>query len=182
VVHHLRITNPKGARAAYISSLYYEAPETVGRAALLSQRGAVWGVKFSWPAAQVAGEGPFAETWLLLCSFPLMPFPDFPKWHPPVFSGLLCSAPSAGALISPRALVGGITSCSGIYWRAACALRFARCEVRWRCSALTRNHTPPPRFWGGGVQLPFIYSRNSHRRRVDRTGGFAFAIAPCDMQ
>jgi hypothetical protein len=43
----------------------------VGRAALLSQRGAVCGVKFFGPAAQVAGEGPFAETWLLHCSFPL---------------------------------------------------------------------------------------------------------------
>jgi hypothetical protein len=54
-----------------ISSLYYKALETVGRAALLSQRGAVCGVKIFGPAAQVAGEGPFAETWLLHCSFPL---------------------------------------------------------------------------------------------------------------
>jgi hypothetical protein len=36
-----------------IPSLYYKALETVGRAALLSQRGAVWGVRVPRPAAQV---------------------------------------------------------------------------------------------------------------------------------
>jgi hypothetical protein len=42
--------------------LYFKALETVGRAARLSQRGAVGGVKFCRPAAQMAGEGPFADT------------------------------------------------------------------------------------------------------------------------
>jgi hypothetical protein len=51
-----------GPLSQKISSLYFKALETVGRAARLSQRGAVWGIKFSRPAAQMAGEGPFADT------------------------------------------------------------------------------------------------------------------------
>ena len=70
-----------GPLSQKISSLYFKALETVGRAARLSQRGAVWGVKFSWPAAQMAGEGPLAETRLPTSSNRLTGGPQRSEGH-----------------------------------------------------------------------------------------------------
>jgi hypothetical protein len=43
------------------------------------------GSKISGPTAQVAGEGPLAETWLLHCSFPLSANPKGARGASPVF-------------------------------------------------------------------------------------------------
>ena len=75
-----------GPLSQKISSLYFKALETVGRAARLCQRGAVWGVKFSRPAAQMAGEGPFADTRLPTSSNRLTGGPQRSEGHAsPVF-------------------------------------------------------------------------------------------------
>jgi hypothetical protein len=64
LAYDIPAASPKASSpvAAGTVSTVFLALETVGRAAQLSQRGAVWGVKFSGPAAQMAGEGPFADT------------------------------------------------------------------------------------------------------------------------